>query len=116
MNIEQIAAATQSNIINDNQGNGVRSNGRAQNRGNDDCCINGVGSKTKELLDQIPPCTGISFDPLKIKLESLYLKELFKRYYIPTNKIFVKFFLNMSSLHMAVEIYNLMNYEKKAYT
>ena len=69
MNIEQIAAATQSNIIGDNQGNGVRSNGSAQNRGNNDCCINGVGSKTKELFDQIPPCTGISFDPLKIKFD-----------------------------------------------
>ena len=79
MNIEQIAAATQSNIINDNQGNGVRSNGRAQNRGNDDCCINGVGSKTKELLDQIPPCTGISFDSLKIKLEFRYGAKLIQK-------------------------------------
>ena len=94
MNIEQIAAATQSNIIGDNQGNGVRSNGSAQNRGNNDCCINGVGSKTKELFDQIPPCTGISFDPLKIKFDFRKMPQyLFKGYYNPTDKSLIEFFL-----------------------
>ena len=60
MNSEQIASLTamQSNIENGNQGSGARNgNGRAPNSG-DGCCINGVGSKTRELLDRVPPCTG----------------------------------------------------------
>ena len=58
MNSEQIASLTaiQSNIENGNSG-ARNGNGRAPNSG-DGCCINGVGSKTRELLDRVPPCTG----------------------------------------------------------
>ena len=57
MNSEQIAnlTAIQSNIENGNQGSGARNgNGRAPHSG-EGC---GVVSKTKELLDRVPPCTG----------------------------------------------------------
>jgi len=57
MNSEQIANLTSGNIVNENHGSGVRTNGRAPNTG-DGCCTNGVGSKAKELLDRVPPCTG----------------------------------------------------------
>ena len=57
MNSKQLADAANIQSISENQGSGVRTNGRAPNTG-DDCCINGVGSRAKELLDQVPPCTG----------------------------------------------------------
>ena len=85
MNSEQIASLTamQSNIENGNQGSGARNgNGRAPNSG-DGCCINGVGSKTRELLDRVPPCTGNKTHELKIE-EEIYVHPL---YHISTCKI-----------------------------
>ena len=65
MNIQQLADAAniQSVNVNPNQGSGIQfgangANGKAPNSG-DGCCINGVGSKAKELYDSVPPCTGI---------------------------------------------------------
>ena len=84
MNSEQIASLTamQSNIENGNQGSGARNgNGRAPNSG-DGCCINGVGSKTRELFDRVPPCTGNKTQKLKIE-EEIYVHPL---YHISTCK------------------------------
>ena len=76
MNSEQIASLTaiQSSIENGNSG-ARNGNGRAPNSG-DGCCINGVGSKTRELLDRVPPCTGkryeISFSSENLRCRSSF--------------------------------------------